>query len=791
MKKILLITALILVIAVSAAACTPKTDHGPDASAVPATDVPATDDPGGQSTYPENRLSLDKTTYEEGESIFITAYGSGKDWVGIAKAGEKEVIRWWYLDPVDGYKNVRSGFRFDANAAEANVNQDVVLTKGDYIVYLVGDDKTLEDNDFIQIVSIKIEEGSGQSGQKREPVCIIEPDHISDQARSPIGPTVTNEVSSAEVMSEDGRTFVRLMPNRSGIGDPYVAIIGIGEGEVIANYLAICYRTNSDLDGEFFLGSGAGWGEPGGHFYTDWVNKTNWCLSVYDLKESGITAIVDDYVNYCRLDFFRGVAGEGEYFDVAYVAFFETAEDAQNYEPDLKANLTKEDMAPVWTDSGFIKHLAFDGIQAHLSGTDQGEIFTPGQAGSWNHVAAVQEKTADTLFVYGWIAAAGKPGQFGYQIDEGSTIYSADFTPEGDMMQHAPEGSDYAPRMGVKIPLQNLSIGEHSVRIYYKDGNEKLALMESFKIVISEAPEKNAAAWNETDFMTHLSFDELDLFAGENKVSAVFEPGQSAGWNHVADISDPAVDRIRFWGWIAGAGTQGTFGYQIDDENAIYDEAWTYPMDMMQHAPAGSTYATRMEIFISLAGLENDEHTVRVFYKDGEGKVALLASFNVVIIEKVNVMGEFGSTGRATFNAMDARRFGQRFDIGEYFLKQIIISDVASYADSVNTWSFSVWAWNKDYDTTVAGTPLFTVSGENHRDNTTFPVDIPAELGITGDIYYELEYLSGNTGFTGWKALENVNPDVETYVAGEQAEGTYIARIIAGVPGTENLNSES
>ena len=788
MKKLSIITALLLVIMIAASACTPKTEPDQIASEPPVTEA-ATVDPGNQNTYPENRLTVDKTTYKEGESIYITAYGAGKDWVGIAKAGEKELIRWWYLDTVDGYKNVRSGFRFDANAAEANVNQDVALTKGDYIVYLVADDKSLADNDYIQIVSIKIEEGSGQSNPKSEPVFLIEPEHISSQALSPIGPTVTNEVSSAEVMTEEGRTFVRLMPNRGGVGDPYVAVIGIGEGAVVANYLSICYRTNSDKNGEFFMGSAAGWGEPGGHFNTDWVNKNDWCLAIYDLKGEGITAVVDDYANYCRLDFFAGIAGEGEYFDVAYIAFFETAEDAQNYEPDIKANETKEDMAPSWPDSGFIKHLAFDGIQAQLGGNSLGEIFTPGQVNAWNHVAEVQEKTADTLFVYGWIAAAGKPGQFGYQIDDGSTVYSADFTPEGDMMQHAPEGSDYAPRMGVKIPLAQLAIGEHSVHFYYKDGNEKIALMDSFKILIFEAPEKNAKVWSETDFMTHLSFDELDLLAGENKVSAVFEPGQSANWNHIADITDPTVDTLRFWGWIAGKGTQGTFGYQIDEDNAIYNAAWTYPMDMMQHAPEGSTYATRMEIFISLAGLTNDEHTIRVFYKDGDGNVALLDSFTVVILEKVLVMGEIGTNGRGTFNAMEDRKFGQRYNIGDYYLKKIIITDVASYADSVNAWSFSVWAWNKDYDTTVGAAPLYTISGENHRDNTVFPVDIPAELGIKGDIYYELEYVAGNTGFTGWKAFVNVNPDVQTYVAGELVEGTYVARIIAGVPGTENMNS--
>ena len=127
------------------------------------------------------------------------------------------------------------------------------------------------------------------------------------------------------------------------------------------------------------------------------------------------------------------------------------------------------------------------------------------------------------------------------------------------------------------------------------------------------------------------------------------------------------------------------------------------------------------------------------------------------------------------------KKFGQRGQIGENILKKITIMDLATYADgNTNTWSFKVWQWNTDYATTVAGTPLFDYNGENHQDNMTFSIDIPAELFIGGDIYYEIEYLTGSGTFTGWVA-KDVVPGLETYVNGELRSDSYAASITVGV----------
>ena len=50
----------------------------------------------------EKTLATDKTVYEVGEDIFVTATGEGKDWVGIYARGETPgspaSIFWYYVD---------------------------------------------------------------------------------------------------------------------------------------------------------------------------------------------------------------------------------------------------------------------------------------------------------------------------------------------------------------------------------------------------------------------------------------------------------------------------------------------------------------------------------------------------------------------------------------------------------------------------------------------------------------------------------------------------------------------
>ena len=136
------------------------------------------------------------------------------------------------------------------------------------------------------------------------------------------------------------------------------------------------------------------------------------------------------------------------------------------------------------------------------------------------------------------------------------------------------------------------------------------------------------------------------------------------------------------------------------------------------------------------------------------------------------------------------KTFGQRYNIGDNVLKAVTVGEMATYGDGgVNTWSFKIWQWNTDYATTVAAEPLFVKLGENHPDNSHFTVLVEG-ANISGDFYYEIEYLSGSQRFTGWAANGKVVDGLESYVAGNLQGGNYASSIIVGVPYDPNAPIE-
>ena len=246
-----------------------------------------------------------------------------------------------------------------------------------------------------------------------------------------------------------------------------------------------------------------------------------------------------------------------------------------------------------------------------------------------------------------------------------------------------------------------------------------------------------------------------------------------------------AHDNMILRGWIGFSQPMASFGYYIDNYKFVYGDFFTATEDGVK--AAGGEHASRFEINVPLTDLEGGTHKVGFIVKLEDGTVVRLREDLKVIIvpdttsEAVNLATGHG----APFSGAPNNYFGQRYDIGEAILKKVSITDMATYADgNTNTWSFKVWQWNTDYETTVAGTPLFEISGENHTDNTTFNMDIPTDKFITGDIYYEISYDSGSGCFTGWTA-DTVMEGVETYVAGQLKEGSYSASLVVGVPVTE------
>ena len=143
-----------------------------------------------------------------------------------------------------------------------------------------------------------------------DPVLMLDAEALNTLAGA-AAPNV-NQLGSTEIVTEGNNTFVRWT---AAGGDPYVAIIPLGSNYTLPQYMAIRYRTNSAVEGQFFLGSGAGWNGQGDCFNVAW-NEGDWNFQIIDLAATGVTSITDGKLTYCRLDFFTDQGDEGNYFDV-------------------------------------------------------------------------------------------------------------------------------------------------------------------------------------------------------------------------------------------------------------------------------------------------------------------------------------------------------------------------------------------------------------------------------------------------------------------------------------------
>lgn len=250
--------------------------------------------------------------------------------------------------------------------------------------------------------------------------------------------------------------------------------------------------------------------------------------------------------------------------------------------------------------------------------------------------------------------------------------------------------------------------------------------------------------------------------------------------------AEDAHDSLALRGWIGFDQAIDSFGYFIDNYTMVYGEFKAATEDGV--LTAGGANASRFQIDVPLADLEAGVHMIGFVAKLADGTVVRLRENLTVIIVPYTVDETVSlATGHgAPFSGAPNNYFGQRFNIGENILKQITITDMATYSDgNTNTWSFKIWQWNTDYATTTAGEPLYVANGENHTDNAPFVLNVPVEALITGDIYYEITYVTGSGCFTGWTA-DNVTEGVETYVGGVIANGSYSSSIVVGVPTDES-----
>ena len=135
-----------------------------------------------------------------------------------------------------------------------------------------------------------------------------------------------------------------------------------------------------------------------------------------------------------------------------------------------------------------VTHVSFDQLWEGASNSGN-NIFTPGQASSWNKVADLSISTTNALTFYGWVALKGEIGTFGYSIDSTAPIFNDDWTMDAPNLSdhYQAMGGDTGCRMRIAIDLSGLK-GSHIITVLYK-GPKKTVALYKFTVIMADLEE--------------------------------------------------------------------------------------------------------------------------------------------------------------------------------------------------------------------------------------------------------------------------------------------------------------
>ena len=450
-------------------------------------------------------------------------------------------------------------------------------------------------------------------------------------------------------------------------------------------------------------------------------------------------------------------------------------------------------------------HLSFDECDPWIGETQGTGFFTPGQSNTWDKIANVEDYNVSAIRVWGWVAwYTETPGVYGYQIGDADPVFDDAFTVEaeqGVVDAALTMGGKSGTRMKIMIPVEYVGGEGIVIKALAKDVHGTVETLVEFTLNKAENPNAPAAFIPAADMASSIpgspGVNGCTLSADGNYVTIdTINQGdpyyQLPMMNGKGTVGAFVAIKYRststytksemFVGSGAGPSGQGD-NIQFD---LVCDGNWNLAVVDLAQATAVVDGVINYLRWDPFAGAGTD--TIDMAY------IAVFGNYEAAFAYDAQFAGIYRDVPAHSDLAVDlgvrtsggpysgSKIFGQKLPLGETFLKQITIKEMATYADgNTNTWALKIWAWNTDYATTVAGTPLFVTTGENHNDNTDFVVDVPAKLLISGDVYYEIEYLTGSAQFTGWAADAILVEGVETYVGGNLQEGTYASSVVVGV----------
>lgn len=109
-------------------------------------------------------------------------------------------------------------------------------------------------------------------------------------------------------------------------------------------------------------------------------------------------------------------------------------------------------------------------------------------------------------------------------------------------------------------------------------------------------------------------------------------------------------------------------------------------------------------------------------------------------------------------------------------LQSFFFHAVATYSENESTnVKLSVYQWDKDYETTVAGEVLATVEEAPHKDNAPITVSVPEDVKVEGTVLLVMENSSTQEGrnITPWASTEGGVKGVTYYANGTETTNAF------------------
>ena len=196
-------------------------------------DLPAA--PFGNSA---DSLTVDKTSYTEGEAIMVTAYGTGKYRVGIAKKGATEFMRWWYLAPQADGVHAPVGEAFDLTTLPANGGSGK-LPAGDYTIYLFGNSGSIAEGNFLTRADLTITAAEGQTPAEPSLTPTI---HIDFDGNTNAAEDTVTALPHGNITYEEGKNGQAAV-----LGSAYVSVPGF---KPAGSFTVMVWAKISNLTGD-------------------------------------------------------------------------------------------------------------------------------------------------------------------------------------------------------------------------------------------------------------------------------------------------------------------------------------------------------------------------------------------------------------------------------------------------------------------------------------------------------------------------------------------------------------